>query len=86
MSFSTTRAPGTRQLLLTIFLWVPVCIKKTPIPIFCWDKSIISCGATRLDAKLSHPLIAYYHMLDLLTKSPLRLVYFLRLALRSPFP
>ncbi len=25
MNFSTTRAPGTRQLLLTFFLWVPVC-------------------------------------------------------------
>ncbi len=28
MTFSTTRAPGTRQLLLTFFLWVPVCIKN----------------------------------------------------------
>ena len=28
MTFSTTRAPGTRQLLLTCFLWVPVHIKN----------------------------------------------------------
>jgi len=27
-AFSPTRAPGTRQLLLTNFIWVPVCIKK----------------------------------------------------------
>ena len=33
-----------------------------------------------------HPLIAYYHMLDLVTKYPLRLAYcFIRLALQSPF-
>ena len=25
-----TCAPGTRQLLLTFFLWVPVCIKREP--------------------------------------------------------
>ena len=25
---SPTRAPGTRQLLLTCFLWVPVCIEN----------------------------------------------------------
>ena len=56
--------------------------KKTPVPIQCWDKSKISCGATRLDAYL-HPLIAYYHMLDLVTKFPLRLVY-LRSAFNSP--
>ena len=28
MTSSPTRAPGTRQLLLTFFLWVPVCITK----------------------------------------------------------
>ena len=56
--------------------------KKTPVPIQCWDKSKISCGATRLDAYL-HPLIAYYHMLNLVTKCPLRLVY-LRPAFDSP--
>ncbi len=33
MTFSTTRAPGTRQLLLTFFLWVPVCIKRHIIPL-----------------------------------------------------
>ena len=27
MTFSPTRAPGTRQLWLTFFLWVPACIK-----------------------------------------------------------
>ncbi len=26
--FLSTRAPGTYQLLLTNFIWVPVCIKK----------------------------------------------------------
>ncbi len=32
MTFSPTHAPGTRQLLLTSFLGVPVCIKKVTIP------------------------------------------------------
>ena len=30
MTFSPTPAPGVRQLLLTLFLWTPVCIKKAP--------------------------------------------------------
>lgn len=65
-------------------------IQKAPVPHNindCRDKSCYSdsCGATRLDVK-SHPLIAYRHMLLLLTEFTLRLAYSsVQLALRSPF-
>ncbi len=34
MTFSTARAPGTRQLLLTLFLWVPVRINRKAARIY----------------------------------------------------
>ena len=72
--FSLLAARGARC-VWNNFICAPLRIKKLLSQSYCWDKSKLSCGATRLDVIFLHPLTAYYHMPDLITESPLRLAY-----------
>ena len=54
MTFSPTRAPGTRQLLLTNFIWVPVCIKN---PLFLKRRVDFLCNLIILLDALWHILL-----------------------------
>ena len=56
MTFSPTRAPGTRQLLLTYFLWTTVCIKKTGRP------DLIPRLSNNINFRKSFSLIRHFDM------------------------
>ena len=90
MTFSPTPAPGTRQLLLTCFLGVPVCIKRgipcvhKDIPLF----DILYCNCTRpIDSSNSSILSVLAAILCHLlsnSKSVCSIIYFLSVSEGSP--